>query len=80
MISAGYSLQVELPTIPSWEEFVEKAVTYTIALDGKVKAPTQEDIRISVSDVFCCSPRNVGSRLSEETVEEILALADLGRD
>lgn len=50
MIRSGYELEIDLATIPSWEYFVAQAEPFSIALDGKVKAPTLEDITIPVAN------------------------------
>jgi len=50
MVSHDYTLEVNLDTIPTWEAFVENAEPFSVALDGKVKAPTQEDITIPVAN------------------------------
>lgn len=50
MISHNYELQVDLATIPDWETFRDQAEPYSIALDGKVKAPTREDMSVPLAN------------------------------
>lgn len=76
MINHSYELQVDLATIPDWETFRDQAEPFTVALDGKVKSPTQEDMSVPIANYN--HHDGVDRYSTKATCEQVFEAAKMG--